>query len=96
MQTIEINGRPIAIMSGSRLEIEDFAEGDIFRFDCLISKDEAGGPLWDGTGKFAPYIRDPFPEEVAVFERGFAKALAEGEADAEDRDEFLVFLVSIN
>jgi hypothetical protein len=84
MQTIELNGRPLAIMGGDYDAVEEFADSDGFRADLLSFADEAGLPLWDGKGVFAPVVRDPLPEEAAVFERSFAWAMAAGEADADD------------
>ena len=93
MQTIEINGRAIAVMGGSHDEVDDFARGPVFESDMLTFTDQNGRALWDGRGKFDPYIRECFPDEVAAFERGFAKARAEGET--EDRESWLVFLVKL-
>lgn len=95
MQTIELNGRPLAVMGGSRDQVEGFAEGDGFRADLLSFVDEDGRPLWDGQGVFSPAVRDPLPEEAAVFERSFAWAAAAGEADADDPGDWLVFLVEV-
>lgn len=44
--------------------------------------DEAGHSLWDGKGVFSTSVRDPLPEEAAMFERSFAWATAAGEASA--------------
>ena len=51
MQTIELNGRPIAVMGGSRDQAEEFAEGDGFRTDLLTFLDSDGCPLWDTRGQ---------------------------------------------
>jgi hypothetical protein len=95
MQTIELNGRPLAVMGGDHEAVEEFAEGDGFRADLLSFVDEAGHPLWNGKGVFSTSVRDPMPEEAAVFERSFAWAMAAGKADADDPGDWLVFLVEV-
>ena len=95
MQTIELNGRPLAVMGGDHDAVEEFAEGDGFRADLLSFVDEEGRPLWDGKGVFAPVIRDPLPDEGALFEVSFALAVTAGEADKDDLGDWLVFLVEV-
>ena len=36
MQTIELNGRPLAVMGADCEGVEEFAEGDGFRTDLLL------------------------------------------------------------
>ena len=95
MQTIELNGRPLAVMGGDREGVEEFAEGDGFRADLLSFVDEDGQPLWDGKGVFSTTVRDPLPEEAAAFKRSFAWATAAGEADVDDPGDWLVFLLEV-
>jgi hypothetical protein len=95
MQTIELNGRALAVMGGNHDDVEEFAEGDGFRADLLSFVDEDGRPLWNGKGVFSTSVRDPMPEEAAVFERSFAWAMAAGKADADDLGDWLVFLVEV-
>ena len=95
MQTIELNGRALAVMGGSHDNVEEFVEGDGFRADLLSFVDEEGQPLWDGQGPFSPVVRTPLPDEATVFERSFAWATAAGEADANDPADWLVFLVEV-
>ena len=73
MQTIELNGRPLAVMGGDRDAVEEFAEGDGFRADLLSFVDEDGRNRC-GTAKACSLtaVRDPLPEEAVVFERSFA------------------------
>jgi hypothetical protein len=96
MQTIELNGRPLAVMGGDHDAVEEFAEGDGFRADLLSFVDEDGLPLWDGKGMFSASVRDPLPEEAAVFEVSFALAVAAGDADEHDPGDWLVFLVEVH
>lgn len=96
MQTIELNGRPLAVMGGDCESVEEFAEGDGFRADLLLFVDEDGHPLWDGKGVFSTTVRDPLPEEVAAFEHSFAWAAAAGDADLNDPGDWLVFLLEVH
>ena len=96
MQTIELNGRPLAVMGGDHDAVEEFAEGDGFRADLLSFVDEAGHPLWDGKGVFAPVVRNPLPDESALFEVSFALAITAGEADKDDPGDWLVFLIEVH
>lgn len=95
MQTIELNGRPLAVMGRDHNAVEEFADSDGFRADLLSFVHEDGRPLWDGKGVFSASVRDPLPEEAAVFERSFAWATAAGKADANDPGDWLVFLVEV-
>ena len=95
MQTIELNGRPLAVMGGSRDEVEEFAESDGFRADLLSFVDENGRPLWDSRGVFSPSVRDSLVEETEVFERSFAWATSAGEANANDPGDWLAFLIEV-
>lgn len=95
MQTIELNGRPLAVMGGNRDDVEVFAESDGFRADLLSFVDEDGRPLWDGQGVFSPTVRDPVSEEAAVFERSFAWATSAGEANPNEPGDWLAFLIEV-
>jgi hypothetical protein len=90
MFTVEIAGRPTAIINASQEEAEEWFESEPFKDDLMVLETD-GRPLWDGS---APrYLRRAFPEEVAVFERAFAKAVGDGSANPQDEDGYLVFLV---
>ena len=95
-QTIELNGRAIAVMGGSREQVEEFAEGDGFRADLLSFMDSDGRPLWDGQGIFAPSVRPAMRDEAAAFQLSFTDAAATGEADADDSSDWLVFLIDVH
>ena len=95
MQTIELNGRPIAVMGGSRNQAEEFAGGDGFRTDLLTFLDSDGCPLWDGQGVFFPSVRDALTEEVAVFERSLTWAITGNKAHQNDPADWLVFLMDV-
>ena len=96
MQTIELIGRPIAVMGGNREQVEEFAESDGFRADLLAFLDSDNRPLWDGQGLFSPSVRDASPDEAAAFQQSFTDAVAAGEADIDDPADWLMFLVDVH
>ena len=89
MQTIELNGRPIAVMGGSR------DEADGFRAALLAFVDRDDRPLWDGRGALSPAVREALPEEAAVFDHSFGRAAAAGMADLDDPGDWLAFLMNV-
>ena len=96
MQTIELNGRPIAVMGGDHEQVEEFAESDGFRADLSVFLDEDDRPLWDGQGVLSPSIRPATAEETAAFHWSFEDAVAAGEADVGDPADWLMFLVDVH
>lgn len=96
MQTIELNGRPLAVMGGDRDQVEEFADSDGFRADLPMFLDSDGRPLWDGQGVFSPLVRLATAEETAAFHRSFTDAVALGDADADDPGDWLMFLVDVH
>ncbi len=96
MQTIELNGRAIAVMGGDHDHVEEFAESDVFRADLSVFLDRDDRPLWDGQGVFSLSIRLATPEETAAFQQSFTDAIAAGEADASDPADWLMFLVDVH
>ncbi len=95
MQTIELTGRPIAVMGGSREQVGEFAESDGFRADLLAFMDSDNRPLWDGRGVFSPMVRDASSDEAVAFQKSFTDAVAAGEADIDDPADWLMFLVDV-
>ena len=93
MYTLEICGRPIAIINDHKAEAEDWFEGEVFKSDLLSLDDENDEPLWDEKSPL--FIRPALGEEVEIFERAFSTALAEGDADKDDREGYLVFLTPV-
>lgn len=92
MHTLEIAGRPVAIINLSEDEAEAEFTGEAFKSDLMVL--EAGGqPLWDGEAEL--FVRRSQPEEVASFERSFAKAMRDGGADRKDEVGYLAFLVPV-
>lgn len=95
MQTIELNGRPIAVMGGSRDQAEEFAETDAFRANILTFVHDTGRPVWDGQGVFSPSVRDALSEEVAIFERSLTWATTANRVGQGDPTDWLVFLMDV-
>ena len=94
MYTIELNGRPIAVMGGDHDQVEEFAESDGFRADLSAFLDRDNQPLWSGQGMFSPSVREATHEEIAAFHHSFTDAIAAGEAD--DPADWLMFLVDVH
>jgi hypothetical protein len=91
MYTLEIAGRPTAISSAeSQDEAEETFHSEWFKSDLVIYETE-DRPLWNTTDDL--FVRKALPEEIAVFEPAYAKAIRDG--DAEPDEEYLVFLVPI-
>ena len=92
--TLEIAGRPTAIVGATN---EDAAEG-AFEAPAILADLETletqGEPLWNGSDEL--FVRPSFPDEVATFERTFAKAVIGGDANRDDEDGYVVFLVPID
>ena len=92
MYTLEIAGKPTAITKATdEDEAEAIFRSNWFKADLMTFETE-GQPLWD-EDESKLFIRRAFPEEEAVWERNFAKALREG--DAEPGEDYLVFLVPV-
>lgn len=96
MQTIELNGRAIAVMGGNREQVQDFVDDDGFRADLLAFLGSDSRPLWDGRGVFSPAIRAAGPQEAAAFHRSFTDAVSAGEVDADDPADWFMFLVDVH
>ncbi len=95
MQTIELNGRSIAVMGGSCEQAEEFIESEGFRADLMSFVDGDGRPVWDGRGVFAPSVRPALPDEVTAFRQSFENAIIAGDADGDDPADWLMFLVDV-
>jgi hypothetical protein len=89
MFTLEIAGRPIAVISAaSRQDAEAWLSDEDFRED-LQTLEHDGRPLWDGTAALS--VREASQEEAAEAQ----DALSGDEEDDPDEDEFMVFLVAV-
>jgi hypothetical protein len=88
----EIEGRAIAAFHvENEMAAEAFVESDAFQSDLMVleSDDE---PLWDGEADI--HCREAVEEERAAWEKSRARAILDGETEADDKD-WLVFLVSV-
>ena len=95
MQTIELNGRPIAVMGCDHDAVEDYAYSQGFRSDLLALMDRENRPLWNGQGVLSLSVRNALPEEAAIFDRSFSQAVVENEADPDDQGYWLAFLMDV-
>ncbi|MBC9175794.1 hypothetical protein [Pseudoroseomonas ludipueritiae] len=90
MFTLEIGGRPMAVMNTSEEDARAIVEGEGFREDLTRLK-SGNAPLWDG--KATLNLRPSNEEEVAEFE----ESQAEDEEDDDDEDATtILFLVPLD
>lgn len=90
MFTLEIGGRPMAVMNTGEEDARAIVEGDGFREDLTRLK-SANVPLWDGQATLN--LRPSTEEEIAEFEE------SQEEDDEEDDDEdatTILFLVPLD
>ena len=92
MFTVEIGGRPIAIMNADEAQARDVFESEEFKQD-LRAMTSNGAPLCDGRASLT--VRPAFQHEVEVFETPNPNA---DDFDDEARDDgvFVTFLVPID
>ncbi|PHK95176.1 hypothetical protein CR162_09445 [Pseudoroseomonas rhizosphaerae] len=102
MFTLEIAGRPIAVIGADEEEARDIVESEAFQADLRRLLHDAT-PLWDGEATLA--LRPATEEEIADFQSGEddeEDADEEGEEDGGEDDEDdedaleVMFLVPIN
>ena len=92
--TLEIEGRPIMVFAGEdQTTAELFAEEPSLHEDLMAFAHE-GKPLWDGEAELS--VREAHPEEASDWEAAFASAVEDGEADEEEREGFVVFLLEVS
>lgn len=92
MFTLEIAGRPIAVIGADEDEARDIVESEAFQADLRRLLHDAA-PLWDGQAALT--LRPATEDEVADFDSD-----AEEEGDDEDEDDEdaleVMFLVPIS
>ena len=95
MFTIEIGGKPIAVVDAIEADARELLEQSEFR-DDLTSLTSGGKPLWDG--KAALTMRPATPEEVDEFEDSAFDDEDEDEEEEEDDEEAstVYFLVPLD
>lgn len=91
MFTLEIAGRPVAVIGGEEEEARDIVESEAFQDDLRRLLHDAV-PLWDGAAELS--LRPASEEEIAEFEADFAEEEDEDEDDEEALE--VMFLVPIN
>ena len=90
--TLEIAGQPILSMRAVSLrEASATTRSPSFGADLMLLESE-GRPLWDGRSPI--HLRPADEEELAAFERAFAKAIKAGEAGK--NEEWIAFLVPVS
>lgn len=92
MFTLEIAGRPVAIIGGEEEEARDIVESEAFQEDLRRLTDDSA-PLWDGEAELS--LRPATKEEIAEFESGMGD---DEEDEDEDEDDSLevMFLVPVS
>lgn len=89
MFTLEIGGRPMAVMNTNEDDARAIMEGEGFREDLMRLK-SGNEPLWDGQAPLT--LRPASPEEVAEFEESQEEDEDEDEEDATT----ILFLVPLD
>ncbi len=96
MFTLEIAGRPVAVLSvPTRADAEEWLGDEEVRQDLTILEHE-GKPLWDGRA--ALQFREATPSERSEFESALEEDEPDGHGNtgAEDDDTgFVMFLVDV-
>jgi hypothetical protein len=94
--TVDVGGRPVAAMQADSLgEAEKFLRSAAFATDLStyeMEGGEPGKPIWDGEAEI--FVRESFPEEIAIWQRMRAKAILEGFTEPEDED-FVTYLKGV-
>lgn len=91
--TIEIEGQPIMVFaSEDRMTADQFTAESSLHEDLTVFMHE-GRSLWDGKAEL--FVREAHPEEASCWEVAFARARESGDVDADESDDFAMFLVSV-
>ncbi|PWC28528.1 hypothetical protein [Teichococcus aestuarii] len=96
MFTLEIAGRPIAVIGADEEEARDIVESEAFQADLRRLLHDAT-PLWDGQAALT--LRPATEEEAADFQSDEGEDEEEDEEDEDEDDEDaleVMFLVPIN
>ncbi|WP_191059756.1 hypothetical protein [Geminicoccus harenae] len=90
MYTLEIAGRPVAVVDvPTRDEAEAWLNDEAFQEDLMVLEHE-GQPLWDGQAELR--LRAATDEERSVFEDSMGD---NDPGDDDDGEAFVVFLVDV-
>lgn len=91
--TLEIDGRPILVMSEDDADAAREAAHADPMTEQLATLQHAGRRLWDG--RTAPSVRPATAAEAATWQDAFAEAVADGEAFEDESDSWAVFLLDV-
>ena len=94
MHTIEIAGRPTVVCNASKDEVEDLLT-DSWLIEDLMVLETQGRPLWFGQQKDF-FVRSASKDEVSQWEAAFSSALLDGHITDDDKDGYIVYLVSVS
>lgn len=89
MFTLEIGGKPIAVIDSTEEDARELFESEEFKED-LLGLESDGKPLWDGKAKLL--VRAANAEEKAEFD----EADLEDEDDLEEGEPIIMFLVTVD
>ena len=90
----EIEGRAIvAFGAENEAEAADLIEAEWLHDDLMVLESN-GRPLWDGKSEI--HLREAVEEERARWESSWAAALLKGDATAEEKDEWVVYLMPVS
>src|SRR4051812_13288650 len=90
----EIEGRAIVAFGAENYaEARDLMATEWLHDDLAVLETN-GRPLWDGKSEL--HVREAVEEEHAEWESSWAAALLQGEATADEKDEWVVYLVPVS
>ena len=93
LYVMEIEGRAvIAFPAENERKADELAKSDLL-LKSLTALKPNRRPIWDGKGDIS--VRSAQADEKAVWEGSFVRALRDGDADEDDRDEWAVFLIDV-
>jgi hypothetical protein len=93
MFTIEIGGKPIAVVDAPETDVRELLDQDDFMED-LSSLTTEGKPLWDGRAALT--IRPSTPDEVAEYEDSAFDDEDEDEEEDDEESSTVYFLVPLD
>ena len=87
----EIEGRAIMCFGAEDDRAADELVNANWLRDELMVLENNGRPLWDGIAEI--HVREALDDERAQRDSSFAKALFAGDAESDEREEWLTYLV---
>jgi hypothetical protein len=90
----EIEGRAVVAFGAENYaEAQDLITTEWLHDDLAVLESN-GRPLWDGKSEL--HVREAVEEERVQWESSWATALSQGEATADEIDEWVVYLVPVS